>query len=141
MNDDQCQFCACLGAGSNPALTIFAKMRIAGNLLRVDTISKNPAIADLLERITQVVFLATPHIGSRHANWLDRLRFFAWPTSIARTLVANDPTLRAINVNYRGLAEERRDTLRHRIFYETQGTPIGVIVDEASADPGLPGFG
>ncbi len=99
-----------------------------------------PEAADLLERITQVVFLATPHTGSRHANWLDRLRFFAWPTSIARTLVANDPTLRAINVNYRGLAEERRDTLRHRIFYETQGTPIGVIVDEASADPGLPGF-
>jgi hypothetical protein len=24
-------------------------------------------------------------------------------------------------------------------FYETQGTPAGVIVDEASADPGLPG--
>ena len=101
---------------------------------------RRPEAADLLERITQVVFLATPHNGSRHANWLDRLRFFAWPTSIARTLVANDPTLRAINVNYRGLAEERRDTLRHRVFYETQGTPIGVIVDEASANPGLPGL-
>ena len=101
---------------------------------------RRPEAADLLERITQVVFLATPHTGSRQANWLDRLRFFAWPTSIARTLVANDPTLRAINVNYRGLAEERRDTLRHRVFYETQGTPIGVIVDEASANPGLPGL-
>jgi hypothetical protein len=29
--------------------------------------------------------------------------------------------------------------LQHRVFYETQGTPAGVIVDEASADPGLPG--
>jgi hypothetical protein len=70
---------------------------------------------------------------------LDRLRFFAWPSSIARTLVANDPALRSINVAYRGLAEERRNVLQHRVFYETQGTPAGVIVDEASADPGLPG--
>src|SRR5262249_32958470 len=32
-----------------------------------------------------------------------------------------------------------RDLLKHRVFYETQGTPAGVIVDEASADPGSPG--
>ncbi|MCI0467579.1 MAG: putative lipase, partial [Beijerinckiaceae bacterium] len=94
---------------------------------------------DFLNRVSQVVFAATPHTGSRHANWLDRLRFFAWPSSIARTLVANDPALRAINVAYRGLADERRDILKHRVFYETQGTPAGVIVDEASSDPGLPG--
>ncbi|MFZ1830347.1 MAG: alpha/beta fold hydrolase, partial [Candidatus Competibacteraceae bacterium] len=99
-----------------------------------------PEAAALWDRIAQVVFLATPHTGSRQGSWLDRLRFLAWPSSIARTLVANDPTLRAINVGYRGLADERRDRLHHRIFYETQGTPVGVIVDEASADPGLPGL-
>jgi hypothetical protein len=54
-------------------------------------------------------------------------------------LVANDPTLHAINVQYRGLAQERGGTLRHLVFYETRGTQAGVIVDEASADPGLPG--
>jgi pimeloyl-ACP methyl ester carboxylesterase len=95
--------------------------------------------ADLLQRVTQIVFAATPHTGSRQGTLLDRLRFFAWPSSIARTLVANDPTLRSINVAYRGLADERRNVLRHRVFYETQGTPAGVIVDEASSDPGLPG--
>jgi tetratricopeptide (TPR) repeat protein len=94
---------------------------------------------DLLGRVTQVVFAATPHTGSRQGTWLDRLWFFAWPSTIARTLVANDPTLRSINVAYRGFADERRDLLQHRVFYETQGTPAGVIVDEASADPGLPG--
>jgi tetratricopeptide (TPR) repeat protein/pimeloyl-ACP methyl ester carboxylesterase len=94
---------------------------------------------DLLNRVTQIVFAATPHTGSRHASLLDRLRFFAWPSTIARTLAANDPTLRAINVAYRGFADERRDVLKHRVFYETQGTPLGVIVDEASSDPGLPG--
>ncbi len=101
---------------------------------------QRPEAATLLDRITQVVFLATPHTGSRQGSWLERLRFLAWPSSITRTLVANDPTLRAINVGYRGLANELRDTLHHRVFYETQGTPAGVIVDEASADPGLPGL-
>src|ERR1700730_2643277 len=100
---------------------------------------RRPEAADLLQRVTQVVFAATPHTGARQATLLDRLRFFAWPSSIARTLVANDPALRSINVAYRGLAEERRNVLQHRVFYETQGTPAGVIVDEASADPGLPG--
>jgi tetratricopeptide (TPR) repeat protein/pimeloyl-ACP methyl ester carboxylesterase len=95
--------------------------------------------AALLERVTQVVFIATPHTGSRKAGLLDRLWFLAWPSSVARTLVANDPSLRAINVAYRGLAEELRGKLHHRIFYETQGTQAGVIVDEASSDPGLPG--
>jgi hypothetical protein len=95
--------------------------------------------ADLLERVTEVVFAATPHTGSAHATWLDRLRFLAWPSSIARVLVANDPALRDINVAYRGLADERRSVLRHQIFYETRDTLAGGIVDEASADPGLPG--
>jgi tetratricopeptide (TPR) repeat protein len=94
---------------------------------------------DLLGRVTQVVFAATPHTGSRRATLLDRLRFFAWPSTIARTLVANDPALRSINVAYRGFADESRDVLQHRVFYETQGTPAGVIVDEASAAPSLPG--
>src|SRR3712207_6318327 len=101
---------------------------------------RRPEAASLLERVTEVVFLATPHTGSRHASLLDRMRFLAWPSPIARTLVANDPTLRAINVNYRGLAQDRGATLRHLVFYETRGTQAGVIVDEASADPGLPGL-
>ena len=100
---------------------------------------RRPEAADLLQRVTQIVFAATPHTGARQATRLDRLRFFAWPSSIARTLVANDPALRSINVAYRGLADERRNVLQHRVFYETQGTPAGVIVDEASVDPGLPG--
>jgi tetratricopeptide (TPR) repeat protein len=101
--------------------------------------ARRPEAAELLDRIIEIVFVATPHTGSAQATWLDRLRFLAWPSSVARTLVANDANLRDINVAYRGLADDRRSTLRHRIFYETQGTPAGVIVDEASADPGLPG--
>ncbi len=98
-----------------------------------------PDAADMLDRVTRVVFAATPHTGSGKANLLEHLWFLAWPSSIARTLVANDPSLRDINVGYRRLADERRATLSHRIFYETAGTAVGMIVDQASADPGLPG--
>ncbi len=100
---------------------------------------RDPEAAALLNNVRQVVFMATPHTGSWQGTLLDKLRFLTWPSPIARTLVANDPTLRSINVSYRGLADERRDVLRHLVFYETQGTAAGTIVDEASADPGLPG--
>jgi pimeloyl-ACP methyl ester carboxylesterase len=100
---------------------------------------RSPEAADFLDRVTQVVFLATPHTGSWQGTMLDRLRFLAWPSSIARVLAANDPTLRSINVAYRGLADDRRAVLKHLVLYETQGTLAGTIVDEASADPGLPG--
>lgn len=100
---------------------------------------RNPQAAAFLKRIRQIVFLATPHTGSWKGTLLDRIRFLAWPSSIARVLVANDPTLRSINVAYRGLADERRKVLRHLVLYETQQTAVGGIVDEASADPGLPG--
>ncbi len=100
---------------------------------------RRPEAAALLDRVTQVIFVATPHTGSRKGSLLDRLRFLAWPSAIARTLVANDPALRAINVSYRGLAQERNGSLRHLVLYETRGTQAGMIVDEASADPGLPG--
>jgi tetratricopeptide (TPR) repeat protein len=100
---------------------------------------RRPEAANFLDRVMRVVFAATPHTGSRQATLLEHLRFLAWPSSITGTLVANDPTLRDINVAYRGLAEERRATLSHRIFYETAGTSAGMIVDQGSADPGLPG--
>ena len=106
--------------------------------LQQQAIRRNEA-ADLLRRITGVVFAATPHTGSAKATLLDRLWFLAWPSSVARILVANDPSLRDINVAYRGFADDHRSTLRHRIFYETRTTTAGEIVDEASADPGLPG--
>ena len=37
---------------------------------------RRPEAADLLQRVTQVVFAATPHTGTRQATSLDRLRFF-----------------------------------------------------------------
>ena len=95
-------------------------------------------MATLLECVRQVVFIATPHTGSRHATWIDRLRFLAWPSSAATSLVANDPGLRSLNVSYRDFADDQRQQIKHRIFYEMRKTPAGMIVDGGSGDAGLP---
>jgi len=101
--------------------------------------TRRPEAAALLARIRGVVFIATPHSGSRSATWLERLRLLAWPTVIASQLVDNDPSLRKLNVSYRGFADDHRAHLRHLVFFEMQATLTGTIVDEASSDPGLPG--
>lgn len=91
----------------------------------------------LLDQIKKVVFVATPHTGARKATLLGKLGFLVWPSAIARSLVANDPGLRKVNISYRGLADDRRSILAHKVFYETQETMFGGIVDEAASDPGL----
>lgn len=101
--------------------------------------ARRPDADALLAQVRGVVFVATPHSGSRSATWMERLRVLAWPTAIASQLVANDPALRKLNVSYRGFADDHRASLRHLVFYETQDTLAGTIVDEASSDPGLPG--
>ncbi|MFB6449580.1 alpha/beta fold hydrolase [Bradyrhizobium tunisiense] len=106
-------------------------------LLLKEQEERNPKARDLLASIKKIVFVATPHTGSRKATLLGQLSFLAWPSAIARSLVANDPALRQINVSYRDLADDRRAVLSHLIFYETQETFFGGIVDEASSDPGL----
>jgi len=125
------------------APTFFVCHSLGGLLIKQILLSlkeqeeRNPEARDFLAKIKKIVFIATPHSGSRKATLLGQLSFLVWPSAIARSLVANDPALRQINVSYRGLADDRRALLSHRIFYETQETLLGGIVDEASSDPGL----
>src|SRR5436309_1486248 len=77
-------------------------------------------VARLLEQIKGVIFIATPHTGSAKADLLNALGFIVWPTFQAKTLVANDPALRELNIQYRSLAREQEGKLRHQVFYEMQ---------------------
>ena len=92
-------------------------------------------VGALVDQVKAVVFFATPHTGSAHASWLDRLRLIAWPSTATQDLIKNDPNLRNLNVWYRNWPNQ----IAHRIFYETQGTAAGTLVDPASADAGLLG--
>ncbi len=98
----------------------------------------NPAIADLLARTKQVVFIATPHTGSDKATLMERFGFLVWGSESARDLVANRPELRDLNFGYREFVRTRNGGIAHRAYYEMVKTLLGGIVAPDSADPGLP---
>jgi pimeloyl-ACP methyl ester carboxylesterase len=143
VNNIRVRLFAEIGDGSGPIVFVchsLGGLIVKQLLLDLNQLKdRNLGAKEFLDRVTQVVFLATPHTGSQRGSLLETLRYLAWPSAIARVLVANDPTLRHINVSYRDLADDRRATLEHLVFFETQNTIAGRIVDEASADPGLPG--
>ncbi|MDP2803231.1 MAG: N-acetylmuramoyl-L-alanine amidase [Phreatobacter sp.] len=107
-------------------------------LLHLDQMEAvEPRAKALLDGVRQVAFLATPHLGSDHANLIDRLRLLLWPSPLTTALVANAPALHQTNITYRALAKGRAGSLRHKVLYETRSTVLGKIVREGSADPGL----
>lgn len=96
-----------------------------------------------LERIgnavTGVVFLATPHTGSGITEYLSNLAtiFCARPSDLAQELHDNSPTLRHLNYWFRSYVD--LSELSVRSFFETHDTHGLRVVDQSSADPGLPG--
>jgi pimeloyl-ACP methyl ester carboxylesterase len=92
--------------------------------------------ADFLRRVEKIAFLATPHTGAGLATLGDRLRILARPSAATSCLVRNDPNLRALNLWYRGWANERQ--IAHLVLAEDKSLRIlGMIVKPDSADPGL----
>ncbi len=87
----------------------------------------------LFESVKGIVFIATPHAGSVHATLLDKLRLIAWPSASTLDLVKNNASLRDLNVWYRNWS----GAIRHKVFFEKQGTSAGIIVADDSSDPGL----
>jgi len=87
----------------------------------------------LLDAVKGVVFIATPHTGSMQATLLNKLRLIAWPSASTLDLVRNNANLRDVNVWYRSWS----GPIRHKVFYEKQGTSVGLIVGDDSSDPGL----
>ncbi len=90
-----------------------------------------------LDNVNGVVFLATPHTGSAHATLLDIFRLVFWPSKATKDQVNHSPVLRKLNVWFRNWSADRK--MKHLVFYETQDTAAGTIVNPSSSDPGLAG--
>ena len=91
---------------------------------------------DVLQSVRGVIFLATPHSGSGLAEYLKFVlaRAPTRPTVTADELQRSAPQLRDLNDWYRNHAIEK-----NFVYFETQPTgPFGTVVDESSANPGLP---
>lgn len=98
-----------------------------------DQRSRQVAVERLLNQVQAAVFYGTPHTGARLANFADRLRLLVWPSVATHDLMLFDSNLRSLNTWYRNWSEH----IEHRVYYETHGTSIGMVVDPSSADAGL----
>src|SRR5262245_40621632 len=90
--------------------------------------------------VAGIVFLATPHTGSPLANYLGGLARIIGgrPTVALKDLEHNAAPLRDLNKWFRNYAHGRN--LPILVSYENHDTKGVRVVDEASADPGLPGL-
>nr|WP_244361150.1 alpha/beta hydrolase [Alteromonas sp. K632G] len=100
----------------------------------------------LVNRVTGVAFMGTPHTGADLAQkgntLLGRalLRAFTFlllkPSAVTGSLGRNDPTLRELNTWYREWCHDKE--IRHLVLVESKSLPIfGRIVKPDSSDPGL----
>jgi hypothetical protein len=83
-----------------------------------------------------IAFFATPHTGSDLAVIASYMTFFLGPTVAVDQLVANNVTLRDLNLWFRNNFDSIG--VKTSIFFETQATRGIRVVNAASSDPGLP---
>jgi len=89
------------------------------------------------EQTKHVFFLATPHTGADVATYVGALGRIFRTTQAIDDLAANAGPLRDINFWYRNNAKGLG--IETTIYYETQSTHGVGVVNETSADLGLPG--
>lgn len=127
--------------GSNEVPIVLLGHSLGGNLIKAiirhmtDHKNTNPKFVSILDRIRLVIFLGTPHAGSVLATIAVGLRSFIRPSAATVDLVADDPTLRDLNLWYRS---NMSSSIKHRVFVESRPTKIfGTIVTPSSSDPGI----
>jgi hypothetical protein len=92
----------------------------------------------LFRQTRGLMLLGTPNSGASLASWAERLSAIVRPSAATRSLAAHDPQLQELNLWY--LDHAPKEGIRTEVYFETK--PLrgaGVIVDAASADPGISG--
>jgi hypothetical protein len=121
--------------------TVFIVHSFGGLVLKqICRIAHDRDRQDIIQSIRCIVFLATPHTGSRLGEYVRYLavRFLARPTVTGEELDFSSAPLRELNQWY------RNHPVKHNVIYfETQNTlaapGIGFrVVDEVSSDIGIP---
>ncbi|MDB9528588.1 hypothetical protein PN498_21525 [Oscillatoria sp. CS-180] len=102
----------------------------------------NPRWKAIADNTQGIVFLATPHSGANLSNWMqfiNRTLQGALNLSVSvEELEDNHARLRELNNVYRN--QPRLREIPIEVYFETRPyKPIGLVVDQTSADPGIPG--
>ena len=84
-----------------------------------------------------IVFLSTPHSGADIASWISHIGKLLGTTVSVDELKANHSRLRELNTVYRN--QEKLNKIPIEVYCEKQKTSGILVVDETSADPGIPG--
>jgi Putative serine esterase (DUF676) len=94
--------------------------------------------AEFLEHMRLLIFVATPHQGSDVATWVNFLSLITLPTRATQDLKTQGAHLHDLNEWLRGRAAQNPFP-RVEVLYETLKTGPVMVVDQGSANPGLPG--
>ena len=104
-----------------------------------DRKDQDPACRKLIDNVSQVVFIATPHLGSTIAKVIKRGGWLARGYSLAAITLADDnqalPQLHKWYVNF---CDPLQRQIENRVFFEKKATHGFMVVDEASASLILP---
>ena len=97
----------------------------------------NPLWKQIVENTKGIVYLSTPHSGSNIASWLKYIGEILGTSVSVKELEANDSRLRELNLLYRNHPWLKQIPLE--VYCEKRKTFGVMVVDETSADPGMPG--
>ncbi|WP_211203222.1 esterase/lipase family protein [Candidatus Competibacter phosphatis] len=127
------------GIGTRPLLFITHSLGglLVKQMLRHALDFGQPVWTTLVANTCGIVFLSTPHSGSDLASWLKYLSGILRPTVTISELEAHHSRLRELNHLYRN-----HKLLSHipiQVYYETRPTHGVMVVNQTSADPGIPG--
>ncbi|MDZ4067239.1 MAG: hypothetical protein U1E06_10395 [Tabrizicola sp.] len=93
----------------------------------------------LLDQIAQVVFIATPHRGTKLPVLIEKYVWFAFrPTIVMKSLREGDEPVLNLARWYTNFCGSDHRTIPHLVFRETKKTRRMMVVSEASSDPGVP---
>lgn len=128
------------GIGQRPVCFITHSLGglLVKSILRraADSVSA-PERLQVLEQCRGVLFLATPHHGSRLADVANAFRFY-FPTVSTLDLKDNDDHLMDLYEWYRGYAPSHQ--ILTRSYYENKEIKgVVIVVPRSSADPGVAG--
>lgn len=99
--------------------------------------SKESAARNILNSVAGVCFISTPHFGSSLANFAKSLSVIYRATVSTKDLTWLNDDLLKLNQQYKTISNDLN--IKHISFYETQTTYKTTVVNQASADVGIPG--
>jgi len=96
----------------------------------------DPRWQAIVEQTKGIVFLSTPHSGADLASWMKYIGGILGTTVSVDELAANHSRLRELNQVYRN--HKRLSQIPMEVYCEKQKTFGILVVNETSADPGIP---